>query len=174
MLTNQNIGPECETIYTFTAKPLPHPCLDLHFCIIINKLFYESLVGCITLLLLYPAYGFASLVFHQTNPLILHPFSLQVKPLEVRQAAGLLLKNNLRTTFKNMDPANQQYIKLRLLPCLGSPDRHIRSTTGTIISAIVQLVGVIGWTELLTALLTCLDSTDLHQVEGAMDALSKV
>ncbi|XP_057537106.1 transportin-1-like isoform X2 [Amaranthus tricolor] len=98
----------------------------------------------------------------------------EVKPLEVRQAAGLLLKNNLRTSFKNMDPANQQYIKLRLLPCLGSPDRHIRSTTGTIISAIVQLVGVIGWTELLTALLTCLDSTDLHQVEGAMDALSKI
>ena len=94
--------------------------------------------------------------------------------MEVRQAAGLLLKNNLRSSFKNMALANQQYVKSRLLPCLGSPDRHIRMTAGTIISAIVQLVGVIGWTELLQALLTCLDSTDLNQVEGAMDALSKV
>lgn len=97
-----------------------------------------------------------------------------MKPVEVRQAAGLLLKNNLRTSFKTMAPANQQYIKSELLPCLGSPDRHIRTTAGTIISVIVQLVGVIGWPELLQALLTCLGSTDLHQVEGAMDALSKV
>ncbi|CAO2821247.1 unnamed protein product [Amaranthus hypochondriacus] len=98
----------------------------------------------------------------------------EVNPVEVRQAAGLLLKNNLRSSFKNMAPANQQYVKSRLLPCLGSPDRHIRMTTGTIISAIVQLVGVVGWTELLQALLTYLDSTDLNQVEGAMDALSKI
>ncbi|KNA13109.1 hypothetical protein SOVF_119770 [Spinacia oleracea] len=98
----------------------------------------------------------------------------EIKPVEVRQAAGLLLKNNLRTAFKTMAPANQQYMKSELLPCLGSPDRHIRTTAGTIISVIVQLVGVIGWPELLQALLTYLDSTDLNQVEGAMDALSKI
>ncbi|XP_021741632.1 transportin-1-like [Chenopodium quinoa] len=98
----------------------------------------------------------------------------EIKPVEVRQAAGLLLKNNLRTVFNTMAPANQQYIKSQLLPCLGSPDRHIRTTAGTIISVIVQLVGVIGWPELLQALLTYLGSTDPNQVEGAMDALSKV
>ncbi|KAK9676388.1 hypothetical protein RND81_11G073800 [Saponaria officinalis] len=98
----------------------------------------------------------------------------QVKPVEVRQAAGLLLKNNLRNAFKSMSPSNQQYIKSVLLPCLGSPDRHIRSTGGTIISVIVQLVGVIGWPELLHTLVTFLDSGDLNHVEGAMDALSKI
>ncbi|KAK6915084.1 Importin-beta, N-terminal domain [Dillenia turbinata] len=96
------------------------------------------------------------------------------KSVEIRQAAGLLLKNNLRTAFKSMSPAHQQYIKSELLPCLGAADRHIRSTVGTIVSVIVQLVGVFGWPELLQALVNCLDSGDLNLMEGAMDALSKI
>ncbi|KAL6211175.1 hypothetical protein ACLB2K_016402 [Fragaria x ananassa] len=94
--------------------------------------------------------------------------------VEIRQAAGLLLKNNLRNAYSNMDPAYQQYIKSELLPCLGAADRHIRSTVGTIISVVVQLGGVLGWPELLQALVTCLDSNDVNHMEGAMDALSKV
>ncbi|XP_022849715.1 transportin-1 isoform X3 [Olea europaea var. sylvestris] len=96
------------------------------------------------------------------------------KPLEVRQAAGLLLKNNLRSAFKTMPPANQHYIKSELLPCLGAPDRQIRSTAGTVISAFVQIGGVAGWPELLLALVKCLDSNDPNHMEGAMDALSKI
>ncbi|KAJ0588039.1 putative importin-beta domain, armadillo-like helical, importin beta family [Helianthus annuus] len=96
------------------------------------------------------------------------------KPVEVRQAAGLLLKNNLKTAFKSMPVTNQEYIKAELLPCLGSADRQIRSTSGTIISAIVELGGVLGWPELLHTLVKCLDSTDLTHMEGAMDALSKI
>nr|XP_016457808.1 PREDICTED: transportin-1-like [Nicotiana tabacum] len=96
------------------------------------------------------------------------------KSVDVRQAAGLLLKNNLRTAFKNMPPANQQYIKSELLPSLGAADRHIRSTTGTIISVLVQIDGVAGWPELLQALVNSLDSNDINHMEGAMDALSKI
>ena len=94
--------------------------------------------------------------------------------MEVRQAAGLLLKNNLRTAFSSMTSAYQLYIKSELLPCLGAADRHIRSTAGTIISVLVQLAGVSGWPELLQALANCLESNDLNHMEGAMDALSKV
>ncbi|KAL5788948.1 hypothetical protein ACOSP7_005897 [Xanthoceras sorbifolium] len=96
------------------------------------------------------------------------------KSVEIRQAAGLLLKNNLRTAYKSMVPANQQYIKSELLPCLGAADRHIRSTVGTIVSVVVQLGGILGWPELLQALLNCLDSNDVNHMEGAMDALSKI
>lgn len=96
------------------------------------------------------------------------------KSVEIRQAAGLLLKNNLRTAYKSIAPANQQYIKSELLPCLGAADRHIRSTVGTIISVVVQLGGVLGWPELLQALVNCLDSNDVNHMEGAMDALSKI
>ncbi|KAK6117102.1 hypothetical protein DH2020_049147 [Rehmannia glutinosa] len=94
--------------------------------------------------------------------------------VEVRQAAGLLLKNNLRSAFETMPPANQQYIKSELLPCMGAADRHIRSTAGTIISTFVQIGGVAGWPELLHALVKCLDSNDANHMEGAMDALSKI
>ena len=73
-----------------------------------------------------------------------------------------------------MAPAQQQYIKSELLPCLGAADKHIRSTVGTIISVFVQLGGISGWPELLQALVSCLDSKDLNHMEGAMDALSKV
>ncbi|KAI3834266.1 hypothetical protein MKX03_030073 [Papaver bracteatum] len=94
--------------------------------------------------------------------------------VEIRQAAGLLLKNNLRTAFKSLTPSYQQYIKSELLPCLGASDRHIRSTVGTVISVIIQQGGVPGWPELLQALLHCLDSKELNHMEGAMDALSKI
>lgn len=73
-----------------------------------------------------------------------------------------------------MPLANQQYIKSELLPSLGAADRHIRSTAGTIISVLVQIDGVAGWPELLQALVSSLDSSDVNHVEGAMDALSKV
>ncbi|KAK3193287.1 hypothetical protein Dsin_024597 [Dipteronia sinensis] len=96
------------------------------------------------------------------------------KSVEIRQAAGLLLKNNLRTGYKSMAPENQQYIKSELLPCLGAADRHIRSTVGTIVSVVVQLGGILGWPELLQALVNCLDSNDVNHMEGAMDALSKI
>ncbi|XP_058091249.1 transportin-1 isoform X2 [Magnolia sinica] len=96
------------------------------------------------------------------------------KPVEIRQAAGLLLKNNLRSAFNSMAPPYQQFIKAELLPCLGAADRHIRSTVGTVISVVVQQGRVFGWPELLQALVHCLDSNDLNHMEGAMDALSKI
>ncbi|KAL3647214.1 Transportin-1 [Castilleja foliolosa] len=96
------------------------------------------------------------------------------KLVEVRQAAGLLLKNNLRSAFKTMPPENQHYMKLELLSCIGAPDKHIRTTTGTIISTYVQIGGVAGWPELLDAFVKCLDSNDVNHIEGAMDALSKI
>lgn len=94
--------------------------------------------------------------------------------VEVRQAAGLYLKNNLRNVYNLMQPEYQQYVKSELLPCLGAADKHIRSTTGTIISVVVQTGGVSQWPELLQALVSCLDSSDLNHMEGAMDALSKI
>ncbi|XP_070052918.1 transportin-1-like isoform X2 [Nicotiana tomentosiformis] len=96
------------------------------------------------------------------------------KSVDIRQAAGLLLKNNLRAAFKNMPLANQQYIKSELLPSLGATDRHIRSTAGTIISVLVQIEGFAGWPELLHALVSGLDSNDSNHMEGGMDALSKI
>lgn len=94
--------------------------------------------------------------------------------MEVRQAAGLLLKNNLKANYQAIAPAYQHYIKAELLPCLGSSDRHIRATVGTVISVVVQQVHVQGWPEIFQAIAQCLDSNDYNHMEGALDALSKV
>ncbi|TVU16727.1 hypothetical protein EJB05_40304 [Eragrostis curvula] len=96
------------------------------------------------------------------------------KSIEVRQAAGLLLKNNLRTTFSSMPPPSQQYVKSELLPCIGAANRSIRSTVGTVISVLFQIVRVAGWIELFQALHKCLDSDDLDHMDGAMDAIFKI
>jgi transportin-1 len=98
----------------------------------------------------------------------------QGKSIEVRQAAGLLLKNNLRTTFISMQPSSQHYVKSELLPCIGATNRAIRSTVGTVISVLFQIVRVAGWIELFQALHKCLESNDLDHMEGAMDAIYKV
>ncbi|OAE34574.1 hypothetical protein AXG93_1487s1200 [Marchantia polymorpha subsp. ruderalis] len=94
--------------------------------------------------------------------------------VEVRQAAGLLLKNNLKANYQAIAPAYQHYIKAELLPCLGSSDRHIRATVGTVISVVVQQVHVQGWPEIFQAIAQCLDSNDYNHMEGALDALSKI
>ncbi|EPS73595.1 hypothetical protein M569_01158, partial [Genlisea aurea] len=96
------------------------------------------------------------------------------KSVEVRQAAGLLLKNNIRSAYESMHSASLKYIKTELLPCMGAADRQIRSTAGTIVSTFVQIGGVSTWLDLLHALVKCLDSNDINHVEGAMDALAKI
>lgn len=121
--------------------------------------------------------GYSMEMFNHNMMLTFHTDCLELlqgKSVEIRQAAGLLLKNNLRVAYKSMTMAHQQFIKSELLPCLGAEDRHIRSTVGTIISVLVQIGGISGWPELLQALVNCLDSNNQNHMEGAMDALSKV
>jgi transportin-1 len=73
-----------------------------------------------------------------------------------------------------MPPPSQQYVKSELLPCIGATNKAIRSTVGTVISVLFQIVRVAGWIELFQALHKCLDSNDLDHMEGAMDAIYKV
>ncbi|MCO5611248.1 hypothetical protein L7F22_065500 [Adiantum nelumboides] len=94
--------------------------------------------------------------------------------VEVRQVAGLLLKNSLKVHYTSLAPAYQDYIKSELVLCIGAPDRHIRATVGTVISVVVQQGLVKGWPQLLGALLQCLESNDYNHTEGALDALSKI
>ncbi|XP_072964721.1 transportin-1-like isoform X1 [Typha angustifolia] len=96
------------------------------------------------------------------------------KSVDIRQAAGLILKNNLLTSYNSLFPSYRKYIKSELLSCLGATDKTIRSTVGTVISVILQLGRVFGWPELLQALVLCLDSNDLNHMEGAIDAIYKI
>eukprot|EP00899_Mesostigma_viride_P019067 jgi/Mesvir1/27161/Mv20825-RA.1 len=96
------------------------------------------------------------------------------QPLTVRQSAGLLLKNNLKSQFTSLPPQFQAYLKGSLLPLLGASERQLRLTVGTAISVIVQVAGVASWPELFTAIAHCLESGDDNHKEGAVDALYKM
>eukprot|EP00898_Chlorokybus_atmophyticus_P008623 jgi/Chlat1/8762/Chrsp90S08112 len=96
------------------------------------------------------------------------------QPAEVRQSAGLLLKNNLKTGYVTMPVPFQAFLRAELLRGMGAPDRHLRSTVGTVISVIVQAVGVAGWPDLLDGVAKCIDSGDYNHMEGALDALFKI
>ncbi|GBG76318.1 hypothetical protein CBR_g22065 [Chara braunii] len=96
------------------------------------------------------------------------------QPIEVRQSAGLLLKNNLKTAWSGTAQQFQEYMKNELLPSIGVANRELRSTVGTVISVIVQQGGVKTWPELFPALAQCMDSNDYNHMDGAMDVLFKI
>ena len=99
---------------------------------------------------------------------------LQGDAVNIRQAAGLLLKNNLKSNYHLIQPSHLQYIKAEVLPCIGASDHGVRTTVGTIVSVVVQQGGFQAWPEILHALVQCLDSNDYNHMEGALGALFKV
>eukprot|EP00884_Botryococcus_braunii_P019984 jgi/Botrbrau1/666/Bobra.0161s0050.1 len=95
-------------------------------------------------------------------------------PIEVRQSAGLLLKNNLKDQYAGTTEEFRRYIKLALLHAIGNPSKPLRHTVGTNVAVIVGVGGLPTWPELLSAFVQCLESNDPNSLEGALDALYKI
>ncbi|KAG2499029.1 hypothetical protein HYH03_003214 [Edaphochlamys debaryana] len=93
---------------------------------------------------------------------------------EVRQSAGLLLKNNLSKQYQGLPADFRAYIKGALLPLLGNASRELRHTAGTIASVIVGLGHLEEWPELAGALPNCLQAQDPNVLDGALDTLYKI
>ncbi|KAK1863775.1 hypothetical protein I4F81_006329 [Pyropia yezoensis] len=91
----------------------------------------------------------------------------------VRQAAGLLLKNNLKRLYNSLQPPVQTYINGELLSAIGDDSKLIRSAVAVCITAIVSEAGLQVWPELLPSLMRCLDSSATFQ-DGALHALSTI
>jgi len=64
--------------------------------------------------------------------------------------------------------------QLALLHALGNPSKALRHVVGTNIAVIMVAGGLAAWPELLVRLVQCLESSDAHALEGALDALYKV
>ncbi|KAI3424477.1 hypothetical protein D9Q98_010027 [Chlorella vulgaris] len=96
-------------------------------------------------------------------------------PVEVRQTAGLLLKNNVRAHYGSIAEDFRAFIRAALLPVLGHASRPLRHTAGTCAVTIVNLTGLGAWPELVVALAEGLDAgADSNRVEGALDLLYKI
>lgn len=94
---------------------------------------------------------------------------------EVRQGAGLLLKNNLRSQQQAPTAAeHRSYVKTCLLTALRLPDRPLRHTAGTCIVTVVGAEGPTAWPELTPALAEALDAKDAATIDGALDTLYKL
>ena len=93
---------------------------------------------------------------------------------DVRQSAGLLLKNNLKSSWMTtMTEDSRVYVKMTLMRALGHPSRLIRTTAGTCVALIVRSGGVESWGELYAALAQALEGGDETTRDGALDALYK-
>jgi transportin-1 len=99
-------------------------------------------------------------------------------PEEVRQTAGLLLKNNLKSGWHAATRENKVFIQNALLQSLGHPVRFLRHTVGTCVSMIARAAGPTGWPEMYLALADAIAaetaSADPNLTDGGLDAVYKV
>ena len=91
-------------------------------------------------------------------------------PIEVRQSAGLLLKNNLRTP----QAAPTVELQSSILTGLRLSDKALRHTAGTCVVTLMASQGPGAWPQLPLALAESLDSSDASAVEGALDTIFKL
>ncbi|EZG72991.1 putative transportin [Gregarina niphandrodes] len=75
----------------------------------------------------------------------------QTESEETRQVAGLLLKN-VMINSSAVKPAAAEYAKKVVLASLGDPSKVVRSTAGSIVTAILTKVGCDKWPEALATL----------------------
>lgn len=72
------------------------------------------------------------------------PQEMKVESAIVRQSAGLLLKNNLRRSYKTLPPSSREFVHAELLTAVGDEISTIRSTTSLAVSVIVSEAGLRG------------------------------
>jgi len=96
------------------------------------------------------------------------------QPEQIRQAAGMILKNNIRDHYDYMDESVRNFIKNRVLETVGDESRHIRQTIGNIVTTAATKDGLQGWQPVLMHLLNMLDSSNYQHVDGAFNALTKI
>lgn len=91
-----------------------------------------------------------------------------------RSLSGLILKNNVRTSYQSFPDEVREYIKRECLNSLRDSSSIIRATVGIIITTIASCGELVNWTELLPTLYQLICSEDHAIVEGAFGALQKI
>jgi transportin-1 len=94
--------------------------------------------------------------------------------VEVRQSAGLLLKNNVRNHFSSFQPEAKAVVKIALLNMMGNDVKPLRQTAGSCIASMIGVEGFQGWPEVLGGVTAAIESGELLKIEGAVDMLYKL
>ena len=98
--------------------------------------------------------------------------------VSARSAAGLALKNRIRTSWQSIPDVCKEYTKGHILEGLKGTPPAVRSHTGIVITEIVKQGGILAWTQVLTDLIALIDNSNgssaAQTQAGAMGALLKI
>ncbi|MDA4132202.1 MAG: importin-beta N-terminal domain-containing protein, partial [Thaumarchaeota archaeon] len=96
----------------------------------------------------------------------------------VRSAAAIMLKNNVKTNYKQIPEAGLALIKLAVPMCIQDKSSQIRNYAGNIATELVRRGGLYSWPELLPELLKMIGNeagrVSNEAQEGAMAAMAKI
>ena len=97
---------------------------------------------------------------------------------QARAAAAVMLKNDIKTTYKTMPDTSKSYIKSVILVGLQDPNLQMRGYAGNVITEIVRQGGLLGWSQVLSDLVAMIGNESSNvpsqAQEGAMSALLKI
>ncbi|CAM9663741.1 unnamed protein product, partial [Choristocarpus tenellus] len=102
-----------------------------------------------------------------------HPSAQQISNA-LRQLAGLVLKNQIKPSFRDLPPKAQSIVRECTLLAARDHVLALRHTAGTVVTTLVSVVGLSSWPELLPALVGMLESGDTELGDGALDTFVKL
>ncbi|KAK4990968.1 hypothetical protein LTR50_002182 [Elasticomyces elasticus] len=95
-----------------------------------------------------------------------------------RTAAAIMLKNSIKSSYKNIPETNKSHIRSTIVLGLQDPNPQIRNYAGNVITEIVRQGGILGWPQILSELSSLVGSVggnvSAESQDGAMGALLKI
>ncbi|GAB5367182.1 hypothetical protein AAMO2058_001207600 [Amorphochlora amoebiformis] len=100
--------------------------------------------------------------------------SAKSQPDAIRTAAGVLLKNSIRSNYHKMSTPTRNFIKNKVLQAVGDEKKEIRKTAALIACQTASEDKLNGWEKVLHHLVKMLDSPSYNDVDGAFNTLQKI
>jgi hypothetical protein len=97
---------------------------------------------------------------------------------QARAAAGVMLKNDVKTAYKAMPDSTKEYIKSVVVVGLQDSTSQMRGYAGNVITEIVRQGGILAWPQILSDLISMVSNADGNASpqaqEGGMGAILKI
>ncbi|KAF1998354.1 ARM repeat-containing protein [Amniculicola lignicola CBS 123094] len=97
---------------------------------------------------------------------------------QARLAAAVMLKNDIKSSYKTMPDSSKSYIRSVILVGLQDTNMQIRNYAGNVVTEVVRQGGIMGWPQVLAELIALVGNTAGNTApqaqEGAMNALLKI
>ncbi|KJK76983.1 Importin subunit beta-2 [Metarhizium anisopliae BRIP 53293] len=96
----------------------------------------------------------------------------------VRSAAGIMLKNNVKSEWKNIPEESLNFVKMAVPMALQDKNPQVRNYAGNIATEVIRRGGLLSWPDLLPQLMDMIGNTSGQVAneaqEGAMSAMTKI